>query len=329
MKCLCCAKEIARGASAEEISSKWHKRCISKFFHTKKLPALDISENELKELVKKTVSKGMTVPGVQKKISLHLPDDNSSRLTITDYPSGFILKPQTEEYEFLPEYEDLAMRLAETAGIKTVPHALIEAGGAPAYITKRIDRTSAGSAKKCLAMEDFCQLARRLTFDKYKGSYERCAKIINQYSQNKRLDISELFIRIVFSFIIGNSDMHLKNFSLIESAPGTREFGLSPAYDLLPVNVILPDDKDETALSLNGKKRNLSRNDFINFAGDCGIEKRTAEKITDKLCSLKDKYISVCRDSFLPKEPKEKVTKLIEGRIQRIKCRTVAYKIKT
>lgn len=318
MRCLCCAKEIKPDASAEEMSSRWHKRCVSKFFNTKTLPALDVSESELKELVKKAVSKGVTVPGIQKKISLHLPDDNSSRLTITDYPSGYILKPQTQEYAFLPEYEDLAMRLAEMSGIKTVPYALIETGGSFAYITRRIDRSFGDIAQKCLAMEDFCQLSQRLTFDKYKGSYEKCAKIINRYSKNKRLDISELFMRVVFSFIIGNSDMHLKNFSLIESAPGARVFGLSPAYDLLPVNVILPEDKDETALSLNGKKRNLSRKDFLCFAENCGIEKKTAERMTDRMCEFKSKYIAVCRDSFLPDEAKEKVIALIEDRIKRV-----------
>ena len=318
MKCLCCAKEIKPDAKAAEISSKWHQRCVSRFFNTKTLPVLDISDNKLKELVKKTVSKGMTVPGVQKKISLHLPDDDHTRFTISDYPAGFILKPQTEEYAFLPEYEDLAMRLAEVSGIKTVPHALIGTETGYAYITRRIDRSFKESPQKSLAMEDFCQLSERLTFDKYKGSYESCAKIIIRYSKNRRLDISELFMRLVFSFIIGNSDMHLKNFSLIESAPGTREFGLSPAYDLLPVNVILPEDKDETALSLNGKKRNLTRKDFLCFAVNCDIEKKTAERLTDKMCSLKDKYISVCRDSFLPKESQNKVIKLIEDRIRRI-----------
>lgn len=317
MKCLCCSKEIKDDASYDERNSGWHERCVKKFFGTKKLPELDVSEDELKELVKKTVDSGMTVPGVQKKISLHLPYDNNTRLTITDYPSGYILKPQTNEYESLPEYEDLAMRLAEATGIKTVPHALIKTGGTYSYITKRIDRRFDGDVFGVYAMEDFCQLSERLTFDKYKGSYEKCAKIIDRYSRTKRLDISELFMRIVFSFIIGNSDMHLKNFSLIESEPALREFSLSPAYDLLPVNVILPEDKDETALSINGKKRNLARNDFLIFAKSCDIDEKAAAKMIDKLCGLKEKYITLCQESFLSTELKEKVVELIEGRIKR------------
>ena len=119
-------------------------------------------------------NEGFTVPGVQKKLSLHLSSDTNARLTIVDYPTGFILKPQTEEYAHMPEYEDLAMRLAELIGIQTVPHALIKMKDEYGYITKRIDRDITQDQIKLYAMEDFCQLSNRLTQDKYKGSYENC-----------------------------------------------------------------------------------------------------------------------------------------------------------
>jgi|LSQX01.1.fsa_nt_gb serine/threonine-protein kinase HipA len=90
------------------------------------MPVLEIGENRLLELVHAAVSKGFTIPGIQKKLSLHLSGEPAARLTSVDYATGYILKPQTEEYRSLPEFEDLAMRLAETAGIKTVPHALIK-----------------------------------------------------------------------------------------------------------------------------------------------------------------------------------------------------------
>lgn len=156
----------------------------------------------------------------------------------------------------MPEFEDLAMRMAEIAGIQTVPHALMKMNGKYVYITKRIDREIIGKSVSLYAMEDFCQLSNRLTIDKYKGSYENCGKIIKKYSTRLGVDISELFIRVVFSFIIGNSDMHLKNFSLKEIEPGSREFCLSKAYDMLPVNIIMPEDNEQLALTLNGKKRN-------------------------------------------------------------------------
>ena len=184
-------------------------------------------------------NEGFTVPGVQKKLSLHLSSDTNARLTIVDYPTGFILKPQTEEYAHMPEYEDLAMRLAELIGIQTVPHALIKMKDEYGYITKRIDRDITQDQIKLYAMEDFCQLSNRLTQDKYKGSYENCGRIIKKYSITPGLDLSELFLRVAGSFVMGNSDMHLKNFSLRETEPGSRRFQLSKAYDMLPVNVIM------------------------------------------------------------------------------------------
>ena len=202
------------------------------------------------------------------------------------------------------------MRMAKIAGIKTVPFALIKENDELAYITTRIDRSRPGEETVKFAMEDFCQLAGKMTFDKYKGSYELCARIVKSFSSQKGLDLSEIFIRVVFSYIVGNSDMHLKNFSLIEREPSGRDFMLSPAYDILPVNVILPDDKDETALAVNGKKRNLRRKDFTAFAESCDLNKKTADKIIDKLCSYRDKYIDECNNSLLPDDLIEKETKL-------------------
>ena len=145
------------------------------------------------------------------------------------------------------------MRLAEIMGIQTVPHALIKMNDEYAYITKRIDREISEKETKLYAMEDFCQLSYRLTQDKYKGSYEQCGRIIKKCSATPGLDLSELFLRVVGSFVMGNSDMHLKNFSLKETEPGSRNFQLSKAYDMLPVNVIMPEDKEQLALTINGK----------------------------------------------------------------------------
>lgn len=163
-------------------------------------------------------------------------------------------------------------------------------------------------------MEDFCQLDFRLTQDKYRGSYERCAKVIERYSSQRGLDMSELFIRLVFSFIVGNSDMHLKNFSLIERAAGSEDYHLSQAYDLLPVNVIMPEDKEQFALTMNGKKRNLRRKDFLVFASACGIHEKAAEKMIARLLRMKPKFLDLCAASFLPKHMKEQLCALIEER---------------
>ena len=140
-----------------------------------------------------------------------------------------------------------------------------------------------------LVMEDFCQLDGRLTEDKYRGSYERCGKIIKAYSENMQLDITELFIRVVFSFAVGNSDMHLKNLSLIEDFEGSSKYILSAAYDLLSTNIVIPEDKEQLALTINGKKQNIRKKDFVVFAQTIGIEEKAAQKMIKKIISLKEK----------------------------------------
>jgi serine/threonine-protein kinase HipA len=168
-------------------------------------------------------------------------------------------------------------------------------------------------------MEDFCQLDLRLTQDKYKGSYERCAKIIQRYSSRQGLDLTELFMRLVFSFIVGNSDMHLKNFSLIETYEGSGDYVLSPAYDLLPVNIIMPEDNEQFALAINGKKMNIHRKDFLLFADAVGISHTSAEKMISKLISMKDQYINMCSYSLMPVYMKERLCNLIEQRTEILK----------
>ncbi|MFA7673701.1 MAG: HipA domain-containing protein [Clostridia bacterium] len=319
MNCLYCGKPLPYPASLQETSSTWHDSCVKKFFLTNKLPDIDISDRVLEQIAAENVIKGFTVTGVQKKISLHLTQDNDPRLTLVNYPIGYILKPQSAEYIALPEAEYLAMQMAAKTGIKTVPFAMIRMQkNSYAYITRRIDRILADrktSLLQKLAMEDFCQLSERLTEDKYRGSYESCARIISRYSVIPGLDLSELFLRIVFSYVIGNSDMHLKNFSLIETAPYSQQYALSDAYDILPVNVVSPEDEEQFALTLNGKKRNIKRNDFLIFAENCNIPQKSAEKMINKVASLQPLYISMCHDSYLPEDMKKTFEMLIVERV--------------
>ena len=319
MNCLCCGKPIIETATEQEKAVGWHNRCVKRFFGTKTLPDIDVSEEVLEQLAIESTNKGLTVPGVQKKMSLHLDNSGATpRLSLVNYPTGYILKPQTKEYPCLPEAEYLVMQMAEKAKIKTVPHALIRIkaqDNALAYITKRIDRRDG----KMLAMEDFCQLDGRLTEDKYKGSYERCAKIIRKYSSRAGLDITELFIRVVFSFIVGNSDMHLKNFSLIESDENSGSYILSDAYDMLPVNTVNPADTEQTALTMNGKKRNLHHNDFLKFADACQIDRAVAGKIMDRLKEYESEFVRETEQAYLTDELKEKLCVLIHNRVESIR----------
>ncbi len=314
MNCLCCGKPLR---ATDETG--WHKACIKRFFGTAKLPEIEIDTETLTLLAIETTNHGFTVPGVQKKLSLHLVSDGSKpRLTLVNYPTGYILKPQVAEFEALPESEQLIMSMADTAGISTVPHALIRGNTGLAYITKRIDRNIDGKKIEMLAMEDFCQLDLRLTEDKYRGSYERCVKIIKQYSSRVGIDLAEFFIRLVFCFIVGNSDMHLKNFSLIETAQGSGKYVLAPAYDLLPVNANMPADTEQFALAMNGKKTNIRKGDFLKFADTCGISRRSAEKLITSLVKLTPKWIETCDSSLLPDELKERLKKIITQRAETV-----------
>ena len=198
-----------------------------------------------------------------------------------------------------------------------MPFALIKMNsrGELAYITKRIDRANVDGKMQMLAMEDFCQLEERLTEDKYKGSYERCAKVIKKYSSMAKFDLTELYLRLVFSFVIGNSDMHLKNFSMIEKAEGSSEYVLSSAYDLLPVNAIMPEDEEEFALTMCKKKRKIRRKDFLSFAGEIGIESVTAEKLLSKVIKEKEALLAMTDESYLSESIKGRLKEIISARI--------------
>lgn len=312
MNCLCCGKPLR-----VDNGTGWHKACIQNFFGTSKLPEIEIDNRTLNLLATETINRGFTVPGVQKKLSLHLvSDSNKPRLTLVNYPTGYILKPQVTEFEALPESEQLIMTMADMVGISTVPHALIKGDNGLAYITKRVDRIFTDTKTEMLAMEDFCQLDLRLTEDKYRGSYERCAKIIKMYSSRVGIDISEFYIRLVFCFIVGNSDMHLKNFSLIETAEGSGAYVLSPAYDLLPVNANMPADQEQLALAMNGKKMNIRKSDFLKFADTCDITRPIAENLIQNLIHFTPKYLSMCDNSLLPNELKNRLKKIISERVE-------------
>lgn len=313
MICLCCGKPIRSESGA---SSGWHKACVKRFFGTSVMPEISISERTLEWLALETASKGYTVPGVQKKMSLHLSHEKKARLTLVGYPSGYILKPQTEEFGALPEAEQMVMCMADAVGIATVPHGLILSGGQYAYITKRVDRQIVGGQPpRLLAMEDFCQLTFRQTDDKYRSSYERCARVIERWSSQKGLDMAEFFTRVVFSFMVGNSDMHLKNFSLMENAPDSQTYVLSPAYDMLPVNVIMPEDTEEMALALNGRKTKLRRKDFLALADSCGLAPGAADKMIRRLTGKTDFLIKIAGESPVPEALRKGFLELLNRRV--------------
>ena len=252
--------------------------------------------------------------GVQPKLSLHLNEhEGNKRLTIVGLWGGYICKPQTPQYEMMPEVEDLTMHLAEVARIDVVPHTLMRmADDTLCYLTRRIDRTQTGEK---IAMEDMCQLTERQTEHKYKSSYERIGKAVLEYSSLPKMDVTNFFELVLFSWLTGNNDMHLKNFSLYEAADKIR---LTPAYDLLNAAIINPNDDEELALTLNGRKKKLKREDFIKSAATMGIENMIVERLINKYIKLLPKFEAVIQNSFLSTELKGKYGELLRERLSRL-----------
>ncbi len=291
-KCLFCYNEL----ELEQVD--FHPACSRKIFGSDIAPILNYTRDNISTLAKQIIRSQTTLTGVQPKLSLEInrKDKNSpKRFTIVGLCGKYILKPQTDQFEQLPENEDLTMHLAEIAKIKTVPHSLIRfADGELCYITKRIDRSRKGDK---IAMEDMCQLTERLTEYKYSGSYEQIAKIITKYSKAPILDLVNYWEQLLFCWLTGNSDMHLKNFSLFN--PKGYGFILTPAYDLLSTVLVLPEDNEELALTLNGKKNKIKKIDFEKSMFNSGLSEKQIENIFTKFEKLLPDFISFIEKSFL------------------------------
>ncbi|MFA6813315.1 MAG: HipA domain-containing protein [Bacteroidaceae bacterium] len=306
-RCLYCYKELNND------EKDFHPSCIKKFFQTKELPLLPYTRKNLEELAKTVIRSQTTLTGVQPKLSLDFQDRQSvpQRFTIVGLWGRFILKPQTDRFEHLPELEDLTIHLAEIAGIETVPHSLIRfEDGELNYITRRIDRTKKGEK---IAMEDMCQLSERLTEYKYKGSHEQIAKIIVKYSNTPMLDLVRFWEEVVFCWITGNADMHLKNFSLYNRFDG--EYVLTPAYDMLSTSLVMPEDTEELALTLNGKKRKIKKNDFIAAMTKSNLNDKMMQNIFEKFLVMQQQWLDFIDISFIPTNMKEEYKKLIQQKL--------------
>lgn len=309
-KCLYCYKPLNEG----EVD--YHKGCARKIFDSAVAPVLPYVRDNIKDLAEEIVTASTTVTGVQAKLSLDIAragKNGPQRFTIVGLWGRYILKPQTDRFANLPENEDLTMHLAEAAGIKTVPHSLIRfADGELCYITRRVDRTKKGDK---IAMEDMCQLSGRLTEDKYKGSYERIAKLIRQYSSAPLLDVINFWEVVVFSWLIGNADMNLKNFSLFRP---DADYMLTPAYDLLSTAIVMPEDNEELALTLNGKKRNIKREDFEKAMRDNGMDEKSITNLFNKFKRILPRWFSIIEESFLPPIQQKEYREMIERMAARI-----------
>lgn len=329
-RCFYCYKELGEG------HKDFHPNCARKFFGTADAPLLEYRREDLDALAAQVIQAQTSLTGVQPKLSLNLhkhegsnrrtsewraelaraflseeEEDEVNRLTIVGLWGDFIFKPQTDTYPELPENEDLTMHMAEVARIKVVPHSLIRlADNTLGYITHRIDRTKKGEK---IDMEDLCQLTLHPTEYKYKSSCEQIAKTIVAYSSMPKLDLVNFMQVLLFSFITGNNDMHLKNFSLYRPK---KLYQLTPAYDLLNVAIVNPKDKDELALTLNGKKSRLKLSDFLKASATMGIEENVTMQLIASMKNALPAWVELINNSFLSKDMKEAYLELIDKRIK-------------
>ena len=306
-KCLFCYNEL----NSEQ---DFHSACSLKFFGTNVAPKLNYTIDEMEELAQNIVENSITVPGVQPKLSLGfikdvLQNENKGRLTVVGALGGnYILKPQNKTFPEMPENEHLTMKMAEIFGISIVPSSLIRLkSGELSYITKRIDRKENGEK---IHMQDMFQITE--AFDKYRSSLEKIAKAISEYSSNTLLDILRFYEVILFSYITGNNDMHLKNFSLIRN---NEDWEFSPAYDLLNVHLHLPEDKEETALTLAGKKSRLTKKDFIQLGLKFNLSEKQISNSFKRLKKGEKKMLALIEKSFLTPKNQEEYKVMISSRL--------------
>lgn len=280
----------------------YHTKCSKAFFGGPQAPILDYSLNELHELAKLIVQKSIAVTGVQPKLSLTFEKDVQQgvhRLTLVGLWGNYLLKPPTTQYAELVENEHASMRLAQIFGIKTVPFSLIRLKtGELAYLTRRIDREK----HKKLALEDMCQLTERLTEYKYRGSVEQIAKVIRAFSTNPGLEVAYFVELVIFSWLIGNADMHLKNYSLLTNHAGM--VSLAPAYDLVATKLIIPQDTEETALTINGKKSRIKMKDFEAFADTIQLPRKSFDNIIERFQQKLQLALIELNNSFLSETSK-------------------------
>lgn len=311
-KCLFCYQLL------KDNEIDFHKKCSKKIFGTETAPLLNYTLSEMELLAKEVIETSISVPGVQPKLSLSFVKEKlegvtKGRLTVLEALGGnYILKPQNIVFPQMPENEHLTMKLAELLGIQTVISSLIRLkSGELSYITKRIDRAS---SNRKIHMLDMFQITE--AFDKYKSSMEKVGKAVNEYSSNTLLDVVRLYEVTVFSYLTGNNDMHLKNFSMILKG---EDWVFSPAYDLLNVQLHLPEDKEETALTIGGKKSRLTKADFINLGLKFGLSERQIENIFKRFIKAKEKMLELISISFLDEEKKKIYKDLLSHRLEHLK----------
>ena len=310
-KCLYCYQEL------EEGQVDFHPECSRKFFGSKTVPVLPYTRDNMSDLARQVIRTSASVTGVQAKMSLDVDrggKNEPDKFTIVGLWGKYIFKPQSAKYPCLPQLEDLTMKMAEAAHIRTARHTLIRlADGELGYLTIRMDRGRKGEK---ISMLDMCQLSNRLTEHKYYGTYQQLAETVKRYSSAPMLDVQRYWEVVLFSWITGNSDMHCKNFSLIDT--GNGEYALSPAYDLLAVLLADPEDTEEMAMSftVGGAKNGFDRSTFMSAFTQSGIPATVAIKMIERMKGFLPQWEELISQSFLSDKMKTDYCRLLNKRIK-------------
>lgn len=280
----------------------------------KNLKPLEYSAAEQRKEAILRVGK-MSIQGVQTKLSALLKI-KECHFDLVDQYGRYILKPQSSDYPELPENEALTMSLAASIGIEVPVHGLVYSkDGSMTYFVKRFDRI--GHNKK-LAVEDFGQLLKFNRDTKYNGSMEKIAKVILTFCTFPKIEVVKLLKLTLFNFLIGNEDMHLKNFSLITR---DKKIMLSPAYDLLNTSIALVKPEEELALPLNGKKKNLKQTDFLEYFAihHLQINQNVVAEIIQDIKQALPYWKETIENSFLSKPMQKNYIDLLNERCHRLR----------
>lgn len=272
---------------------------------------------------------GMSISGVQQKLSLIINDNNEFEIVTTG--GKYILKPSPESFPFAAENEQCAMSISRVVGIETAYSANIQfSDGEEAYITKRYDRKNGNK----LHQEDLAQAFNLQSDDKYRKSYEEALYLVREMSGGKLSVVKELFNRIVFSYIIGNDDMHLKNISLIKDLDN-RSYAydsLTPNYDQSLVHAFpnppkigflaldLLKEEDEGIFSkMYYKYGCYTGYDFYLLGERVGLRKPVIKSVLENYFKKENEIIKIIDNSFMPVEMKRKAASLVKDRIKALK----------
>jgi serine/threonine-protein kinase HipA len=307
-RCLLSYDELKSGNYSAEGLRKLNPRL-------KNLKLFPLSFDEQIQEIQKHAGK-ISIQGIQPKLSakLSVKDEN---FILVDKDGDYIIKPQVSGLRELPQNEDLTMHLAQLAGFDVPWHGLIKAkDDSLLYVIKRFDRLP---KKQKLPQEDFAQLMGATRSTKYSSNMEKVCEIVERFASFPSIELEKIFRLTLFSFIVGNEDLHLKNFSLQTTKQGVRK--LTPVYDLVNTTIAMGTAEEELALELNEKKKGLTREDFVNYFGPehCYVPKERAAKMIQQFIDLKSCYEAWIDKSFLSEPGKENYKKLLTQRLDRLK----------